>query len=184
LNPITGDGLTTDAQGMAIDRTTIDPMGVNVSDSNPFASNEPTNGGESEGMSQSAIDAIVASIVPGWGGPKCKVDGMVTGCRLAASVLSSGAGVRVSLSTPSGVFTRFSSGTTGQSTSIWSPLTVMDTARGTWIGYVPIGAQFGVDGHSNIFEINLSQIAAPGSRNLTYVGMLRELPGGYALHDV
>lgn len=184
INPITSDGLTTDTQGAVIDRGTVDPMGVNVGDSDPFAANEPTSGGQSEGMSQSTIDAIVASIVPGWGGPKCKVDFMVTGCRLATSVESSGAGVRVSLSAPSGVFIRFSSRTTGQSTSIWSPLTIMDTGRGTWAGYVPMGAHFGVDGHSNIFEINLSQIAAPGSRNLTYVGMLRELPGGYALHDV
>jgi hypothetical protein len=56
----------------------------------------------------------------------------------------------------------------------------MDTPRGTWVGYVPMGAQFNVDGHWNIFEINLRQIAAPGSRNMTYVGMLRELPGSYA----
>lgn len=67
INPVTGDGLTTDPQGIASDRTTVDPMSVNVGDSNPFASNEPTNGGDSEGMSQSAIDAIVASIIPGVG---------------------------------------------------------------------------------------------------------------------
>jgi hypothetical protein len=36
---------------------------------------------------------MVASLMPGFGGPTCKVDGMVTGCRLAFGVLSSGAGV-------------------------------------------------------------------------------------------
>jgi len=153
-------------------------MGVNVSDTNPFASNEPTNGGDSEGMSQSAIDAIVASIVPGWGGPKCKVDGAITGCRLAASVLSSGAGVRVSDNAASGVFIKFTNLTNGQSTSIWSPLRAIDLGGGiTWTGNLPMGAQLGVDGHPDLFEINLAEIAANGSRNMTYVGMLTELPG-------
>jgi len=179
VNPITGDGLTTDAQGVALERTNVDPMGVNVGDEDPFISNQPTNGGDGEGMSQSAIDSMVAALIPGWGGPRCKIDGMISSCRLAFGLLSSGAGVRVSNNAPSGVFIRFTNQTNGQSTSIWSPFTAVDTPRGTWIGYVPTGAQFGVDGHANIFEINLSRIAAPGSRNMTYVGMLRELPGSF-----
>ncbi len=51
VNPVTGDGLSTDAQGVALERTNIDPMGVNVGDTDPFVANEPTNGGDGEGMS-------------------------------------------------------------------------------------------------------------------------------------
>jgi hypothetical protein len=93
LNPLTGDGLNTDSQGVALSRTTVDPMGVNVGDTNPFNPELPPSGGDGEGMSQSAINSMVASLMPGFGGPTCKVDGMVTGCRLAFGVLSSGAGV-------------------------------------------------------------------------------------------
>jgi hypothetical protein len=180
INPVTSDGLTTDAQGNVIDRTTVDPMGVNVGDSNPFASNEPTNGGDSEGISQSAIDSIVASIVPGWGGPKCKVDGMLTGCRLAASVLSSGAGIRVSSNAPSGIFIKFTNQTNGQSTSIWSPLTAVQLPGGSWVGFLPTGAQLAVDG-PNTFALNLQQIAAAGTSNMYYFGTLRELPGSLSV---
>jgi hypothetical protein len=158
-------------------------MGVNVGDTDPFVSNEPTNGGEGEGMGQAAINAMVASLIPGWGGPTCKVDGMATGCRLAFGLLASGGGVLAPSNAQSGVFTRFTNKTNGQVTTRWSPLTAIDTGRGTWFGYLPMGAQLGVDGHPDIFEINLAEIAAPGSRNMTYVGMLREL-SSYAMHDV
>ncbi len=50
VNPVTGDGLSTNAQGVAFERTNVDPMSVNVGDTDPFVSNEPTNGGEGEGM--------------------------------------------------------------------------------------------------------------------------------------
>ncbi len=91
INPLTGDGLQTDAQGNTLERTTVDPMGVNVGDTDPFVANEPTNGGDGEGMSQSAIDSMVAALIPGWGGPKCAIDGMITGCNLVSGMLASGA---------------------------------------------------------------------------------------------
>ncbi len=53
--------------------------------------NEPTNGGDGEGMSQSAIDSMVAGLIPGWGGPKCAIDGAVSSCHLAYGLLASGA---------------------------------------------------------------------------------------------
>jgi hypothetical protein len=101
---------------------------------------------------------------------------MATGCRLAFSVLASGAGVRVSSNAPNGVFTRFINNTNGQVTTRWSPLTAVDTGRGTWTGYLPTGAQLGVDG-PNIWAINLKDIAAPGTHNMYYFGALSELAG-------
>jgi hypothetical protein len=65
-------------------------MGVNLGDTDPFPSgseSEPSG----EGPNQSMINARVASVIPGMGGPVCKIDGAVTGCRLAFGALSSGA---------------------------------------------------------------------------------------------
>ncbi|HXT64154.1 MAG TPA: hypothetical protein VN696_14040 [Pyrinomonadaceae bacterium] len=91
VNPIIGDGLSTDAQGVVLERTNVDPRGVNVGDEDPFISNEPTNGGEGEGYNQAAIDAMVASLFPGFGGPTCKVDGAFSLCHIAFGLLGMGA---------------------------------------------------------------------------------------------
>jgi hypothetical protein len=106
VNPITGDGLSIDAQRIALQRTNVDPMGVNLGDADPFVSNEPTNGGDGAGMSQSSINAMVASIMPGYGGPTCKVDGLVTGCRFAFGMLASGAAEKGPSQTTTGVYSR------------------------------------------------------------------------------
>jgi hypothetical protein len=94
LNPATGDGRETDTSGRAVRATHLDPAGVDVGDSDPFSSGsvgDPTEGG----MSQSAIDSMVASLMPGWGGrQQCAVDGLLTGCGFALSLEAGGAADR------------------------------------------------------------------------------------------
>jgi len=144
LNPLTGDGLNTDAQGVALGRTTVDPMGVNLGDTDPFVSGGDPGGGDGEGMSQSAIDRMVAALIPGFGGPTCKVDGMVTGCRLAFGALSSGAGVLLS---------------PGASTTprmvVYQGQSVLAIYRATYDGYqgfIPVNASY--TGNGNFVAIN------------------------------
>lgn len=138
LNPLTGDGLNTDSQGLALDRTTVDPMGVNTGDTDPFVSE---GGGSSggEGMSQSAIDAMVAALIPGFGGPKCKVDGMITGCRLAFGALSSGAAVLLN-----------PGANTTPRIVIYQGKSVLATYRATYDGYqgyIPVNANYTGNGN-------------------------------------
>lgn len=90
LNLVTGDERQTDTSGRAVKATHMDPAGVDVGESDPFslgATGDPTT----SGMSQSAIDSMVASLMPGWGGSQCSVDGQLVGCGLADSLLSGGA---------------------------------------------------------------------------------------------
>jgi YD repeat-containing protein len=87
VNPVTGDGLNTDASGVATNRTTPNPDGVDVGDSDPFA--PPAGAGEPPDPSQSAIDHMVAQMIPGYGGPKCYVNGALSGCHWAGSLLNS-----------------------------------------------------------------------------------------------
>ncbi|MGH9969217.1 MAG: hypothetical protein ACREBG_15650 [Pyrinomonadaceae bacterium] len=90
INPLTGDGLNTDVQGMSFARATLDPTGVDLGDNDPFPI-EGGGGGEGEGLSQSGIDAMVAQLIPGFGGPQVKLDGFITSPHLAFSALSIGA---------------------------------------------------------------------------------------------
>jgi len=134
LNPVTGDGLSTDSQGLAIYRTTIDPMATDVGDSDPFADYSGGGGDTGEGMSQSAIDSLVASLVPGWGGPRCAIDGMVTGCRLAFGALSSGAAELGPSQTTVGVYSRSLQRYIGLAT--WNPT---QAAAGVSVFGLPAG---------------------------------------------
>ncbi len=134
LNPVTGDGLRTDSQGLAIYRTTIDPMATDVGDSDPFADYGGGGGDTGEGISQSAIDSLVASLVPGWGGPRCAIDGMVTGCRLAFGALSSGAAVLGPSQTTVGVYSRSLQRYIGLAT--WNPA---QAAAGVSVFGLPAG---------------------------------------------
>ena len=70
LNPVTGDARETNPSGIATAETHVDPEGVNVGNSDPFAgtAGDPSEGG----MSQSAIDSMVAALMPGYGGQKEK----------------------------------------------------------------------------------------------------------------
>jgi YD repeat-containing protein len=156
VNPITGDGLSTDAQGTAWGRTNVDPMGVNVGDTDVFASNQPTNGGEGGGMGQAAIDAMVASLIPGWGGPKCKVDGMLTGCRFASAVSSSGAGVPVTPGT-----------NTASRLVIYQGKVVAATYRATddgYQGFIPVTARY--VGNGNFIPSNSGGPPTRGTNSL------------------
>lgn len=89
-NPVTGDGVNNNSTGVTMDRATLDPTGVNIGDSDPFVA--PGGEGQPIDPSQSAIDHMVAQMIPGWGGPKCYVDGALMGCHWAGSLLASGAG--------------------------------------------------------------------------------------------
>jgi YD repeat-containing protein len=151
INPLTGDGLDTDSNGVALDRTTVDPMGVNLGDSDPFT--PPADGSEdgTEGASQSAINAMVAAIIPGWGGPTCKIDGMVTSCRLALGALSSGAAVLLS-----------PGANTTPRMVVYQGQSVLATYQATYDGYqgyMPITAQYTGNG-------TFSAIGSGGPPNL------------------
>ncbi len=92
-NPLNGDGLITDFQGTNLGRITVDPTGVDLGDSDPFSTGEGNGGAEDAG--QMGIDAKVAQLIPGFGGPQVKLDGFLTSPYLGFSALASGAAVRV-----------------------------------------------------------------------------------------
>jgi YD repeat-containing protein len=91
-NPVTGDARETDSTGRLTAQTHVDSAGVDVGESDPLAG-EPVDNQNDPGSnrSQAAIDAIVAQIVPGFGGPKCTVDGSVTSCLFAMDWIGAGA---------------------------------------------------------------------------------------------
>jgi YD repeat-containing protein len=93
-NPVTGDAMETNAQGAVQAKETVDPMGVNTGDSDPFATS--STGGDEGGISQSQMDKKYAQFLPAsmfGGGMRVKVDGFETSWAVASAVLSSGAGV-------------------------------------------------------------------------------------------
>ncbi len=156
MNPVTGDARETDATGKVMTETHLDPGGANVGTQSPFATGEAGEvGGSGEGMSQASVDARVAQLVPGWGGPQCKVDFLLTSCSLAYGVESSGAGKRVSGNALSGKFLKFTNQTNGLATMRWAPL----TAVGDSVGYLPMGARMA---GQNTWVINLSEISVTG----------------------
>ncbi len=175
VNPLTGDEMETNVQGAVTGKETLDPMGVNLGNTDPFAP-PPTGGGEEGGITQAQMNSRYAQLLPpslgGGGGVRVFVDGFETSLMLGLAVLSSGAGVRVRANAPSGKFIKFTNTTNGQSTSRWSPL----TAVGNWVGYLPMGARVGVDGPYTFF-LDLSSIAVAESRNLGIGGNLSRLPG-------
>ena len=90
-NPVTGDARETDATGRVKAETHLDPGGADVGTASPFGSGETGDiGGSGEGMSQASVDARVASLIPGWGGPQCVYEGLLVGCAVAESVSRSG----------------------------------------------------------------------------------------------
>src|SRR5215204_4596334 len=136
LNPVTGDARETDSTGKVRGETHLDPGGADVGVSDPFASSASgASGGIADGMSQAAVDARAAQLLPGYGGPKCMVDFAVTSCALANGVAESGAGVIVDSDTPGGKFIKFRNNDTGQTTYRWAPL----TAVGDRLLYLPLG---------------------------------------------
>lgn len=92
-NPVTGDEMETDSQGVVTGKETLDPMGVNLGDSNPF---DATSGGSGDegGMSQAQINKMYAQLLPasmGGGGIRVKVDGLETSASFASALVSMGA---------------------------------------------------------------------------------------------
>jgi YD repeat-containing protein len=104
-NPVTGDQVETDAAGVAMGRTVLDPEGVDVGDTNPFTDVidntcdigvvcDHTGGGGEGGSTQSAVDQMAAQLWPrssGGAGATCIVDGLEMGCHLAQSLRAIGA---------------------------------------------------------------------------------------------
>lgn len=81
-NPIMGDALNTQSNSVEAARTTLDPLGINTGDEDPFFD---TAGGGESGLSQSFIDKFTGSIIPWFGGPRCFIDRAITGCHFARS---------------------------------------------------------------------------------------------------
>jgi YD repeat-containing protein len=88
LNPVTGDGRETDPSGVVVNATHLDPGGADAGESNPFAgaAGDPSGGG-----SDSAIEGRVAALMSGYFDMKCSIDGILSSCALAGSLLESGA---------------------------------------------------------------------------------------------
>lgn len=90
-NPVVGDQINTNTLGEVVARTTVDPTGVNVGDSDPFATSSEPNLESSEGMSQASVDAKVAQLVPGFGSMQCSVNNLAASCGFISGLISSGA---------------------------------------------------------------------------------------------
>jgi len=98
-NPITSDTMETDAQGAVTGKETLDPIGVNVGDSDPFI--VPPGGGDDggggngdHGLSQAEMDQRYAQLLPhvfGGRGLLVKVNGMETSAYFAFGLLGMGA---------------------------------------------------------------------------------------------
>jgi hypothetical protein len=93
-NPVTGDLMETDGQGVVAAKETLDPTGVSVEDSDPFT--PPAGGGGDEGLTQGQMDGRFAQLLPSsmGGAGQCSIDGIQVGCGLVNTVLSTGAGVQ------------------------------------------------------------------------------------------
>jgi YD repeat-containing protein len=90
LNPVTGDGRETDTAGRAVNETHLDPSGADVGAADPFSSGDsgdPTLSGDGD----SSIEQRVAALIPGFGGMRCTIDGILTSCTVVISARDSGA---------------------------------------------------------------------------------------------
>jgi YD repeat-containing protein len=88
LNPVTGDGVETDASGKVKVATHLDPDGVNAGESDPFggAAGDPSADGGG-----AAVEGQVLSLIAGYLNMRCTVDGVLSGCGPANKVLEMGA---------------------------------------------------------------------------------------------
>lgn len=166
-NPVVGDAVATNSTGVAGQRATVDPTGINAGDSDPAAL--PPGFGDGIDPSQSMIDSMVAQMIPGWGGPKCYVNGSLTGCWFAASASGDG----FERYRPTATFLRFRNPDTGEVRRIaafYRPL-----PGGGGYGYVPI-RQSGIT-----FDGNFVRAAwADGAVGL---GVLRPEQDGGMFHN-
>jgi hypothetical protein len=125
-NPVVGDQVATDSAGKVGSRTVLDPMGTDVGDSDPFATNTDTDpgtvGSGGEGVSQSSVDARVAQLIPGYGGAQCTIDLMSASCGLVDAMLSSGGGKRCANNYcgPRVYFSSLTIGGITRSESVWT----------------------------------------------------------------
>jgi YD repeat-containing protein len=93
VNPVTGDGRETDAAGTLLSATYLDPDGVNVGVRDPF--DQPAGDPSVMALSgESPMAARVAEIMASYNDMNCSIDGILSSCRMANSLLSSGAAVQ------------------------------------------------------------------------------------------
>ncbi|HEX8353010.1 MAG TPA: Ig-like domain-containing protein, partial [Pyrinomonadaceae bacterium] len=93
LNPVTGDGRETDSGGALLASTYLDPDGVNVGVMDPFTleADDPSVRGLSGG---SPINARVAEIMASYEDMNCSIDGILSSCRMARSMVENGSAVQ------------------------------------------------------------------------------------------
>jgi len=162
-NPVTGDEVETDSAGRATARATLDPGGVSLGDSDPFASSP--GGGEGEGTTQAEMNARYAQLLPpSMGGNALQVN-VVGAFQMSAfsayALAGMGAAVIVHGNVQSGRFVTFKNDPAlldrnrNTSTRRWAPL----TAVGNWVGYLPEGAKIGPGG---VFHYRPPRDSRPG----------------------
>jgi hypothetical protein len=92
VNPVTGDEVETDSQGVVTGKATLDTRGVNLGDGDPVT--PPMGGsGNETGPSQAQMNERYAQLLPasmGGGGIRVKVDGMETSASFAFSLVAMG----------------------------------------------------------------------------------------------
>jgi YD repeat-containing protein len=93
VNPVTGDGREIGASGTLAAATHLDAFGVDVGETNPFASGEASDPTIGVGPSEPAIRRIIAQIIDGYYNMRCRVDGIVTSCVVAHNELAAGGAV-------------------------------------------------------------------------------------------
>lgn len=91
LNPVTGDGRETGTAGTLTASTHLDAFGVDIGESDPFASGEARDLTIGTGPSEPAIRRRIAMIIDGYYNMRCRVDGIVTSCVVAHNELRTGA---------------------------------------------------------------------------------------------
>jgi YD repeat-containing protein len=90
-NPVTGDEMDTDSAGAVVSKATIDPMGVNLGDSDPSAS--AASDGEGGGTGQSQMNSRYAQLLPAslGGSGRCRLNGLFeVGCGMVSNMLMTG----------------------------------------------------------------------------------------------
>ncbi|MGH9948974.1 MAG: hypothetical protein ACRD6X_17525, partial [Pyrinomonadaceae bacterium] len=179
-NPIMGDALNTESNSVEAARTTLDPLGVNTGDEDPFF--DPGGGGESP-ISESAINQIVGSVIPWFGGPSCKVNGVITGCRFADS-FATGDGAEIERLTQAVIYSQRDRRNVGFAFFNANQAAAGVSVFGLPVGWAPAGMGFTGGGFafSSIFADSAFAAAAYGDLVANGWGGIGGL-GGY-LYDL
>ncbi len=91
INPVTGDGKESDAAGMLRNSTHLDPDMVDVGETDPSTWASDPGGGDTGGP---AVEDGIAKLISVGSEMNCRIDGILTTCRLVDSMEASGAAVQ------------------------------------------------------------------------------------------